>query len=110
LLSKPSSKPIVSSGHKPQQAAKPSGGNFESKAHGSEASKPGQVKCFNCGGPHIVRFCDKKRNFTDRPNTNGVSRVAQKSQGALSDDATVVNKQYDVSRNKNIFTATAVIN
>ena len=84
LLSK-QTKPNVPSGQKPQQATKQTGGN-ENKAHSSEMSKPGQVKCYNCSGPHLVRFCDKKRNTTDRPNTNRINRVAQLAQAQKSQE------------------------
>ena len=67
----------ASSGQKPPESNKQVGGNSENKVRSSEVSKPGQIQCFNCGGPHLVRFCNKKRNFTDRPNPNRVNRVAQ---------------------------------
>ena len=110
LVSKPTSKPTVSFGPKSPQATKQVGGNSESKARGPEPSKSGPVKCFNCGGPHLVRFCDKKRNLADRPNTNRVSRVAgaRKSHYGKSPGDTAVNKHCCVKSNENVFADTTV--
>jgi len=74
LLSKPASKPSVPSGHKTTlPTARQTGGYLDNKGRTEAGSaRPGQVKCFKCGGPRLVKFCDKRRtgNVSDKPSTS----------------------------------------
>jgi len=66
----------------------------------------------------LVRFCTKKRNFTDRPNTNRVNRVAQAQksqeveQEVVPGDTALVNKEcvMKLMLNENVITATEHVN